>query len=232
MLLPYPEFGGGTENYIPIGNNKYNALWLDLTKRMSHGLDFDINFDWSKTMQKTQFLNAQDPAPSWFLSPYDTPAEVKFSGVWNLPYGPGREFGQQAGPVMTRLLGGWSASPTWQWQAGFPVPFPFNVAPTGASVKTAHQSVNHWFNTCTITNPNTTPVTTTGCLVDSTPSWVVLQTNQLDTWSPYMPNLRGPNAFQAAIVLSKAIKLKETIKTHEASFAADSVFFKIGRGTG
>ncbi|MCL5006220.1 MAG: TonB-dependent receptor [Acidobacteria bacterium] len=219
LLLPYPEFGGVTENVIPIGKNKYNGLWLDLNKRMSHGLDFDMNFAWSKTMQAVQFLNPTDPAPSYFLSPYDTPAQVKFSGVWDLPFGPGRMFGANTNPFISRLIGGWQVSSTWRWQAGFPLPAPFNVAPTGASVKTAHQTLNHWFNTCTLLADGTT----TNCLLDQTPAWVVLQPDQLQTWSPYMPNMRGPGAFQAAAILSKAIKIKERYNLKIQAYC-DNVF--------
>ncbi|MCL5671495.1 MAG: TonB-dependent receptor [Acidobacteria bacterium] len=212
LLLPYPQYGGVTENYIPIGKTKYNAMWLDLNKRMSHGLDFDVNFDWSKTMQAVQFLNPTDPAPSWFLSPYDSPEQIKFSGVWALPFGRGRDFFQNAGPMMNRLVQGWQVSGISRWQAGFPIPFPQGVAPTGNSVKTANQNISHWFNTCTITNPNTTPVATTGCSTDSTPAWVVRQPYQLQTWSPYLPNLRGPISWQTDISASKDTTIMERYK--------------------
>ena len=216
LLAPYPQFplNAVTENFIPIGKNKYNGLWTDLNKRMSNGLDFDVNFTWSKTMQDTVFLNPTDAAPSWMLSPYDSPEQVKFSGVWDIPYGRGLRFGQNAGPVMTRVLGGWSVSGVSRWQAGFPIPFPQGVAPTGASVKTANPNIRHWFNTCTLLANNTT----TNCTTDTTPAWVVLQPYQLQAWSPYLPNLRGPSSFQTDISAAKSTKIKER---YELQFRAD-----------
>jgi hypothetical protein len=217
LLVPYPQFGinGVTERYIPVGTMKYNALWADLNKRMSHGLDFDINFDWSKTMQKTAYQNNTDPNLSWFLSPWDSPEQIKFSGVWDLPFGRGREFLTNAGPVVDRVVKGWQVSGISRWQAGFPIPFPSGVSPTGASVKTSNRSINHWFNTCTLQADNTT----TGCSIDSTPAWRVLEPYQLTEWSPYLPNLRGPSSWQTDIAATKKTQIKERyLLTFRADF--------------
>jgi hypothetical protein len=205
LMVPYPQYpvNGVTENFIPIGKNKYNGLWMDLVKRMSHGLDFDVNFTWSKTMQAVNFLNPTDPAPVWFLSPYDSPEQLKFSGVWDLPFGPGRAFASSSNPFISRVVGGWSVSGVSRWQAGFPIPFPLGVAPTGASVKAAHQTLSHWFNTC---------IVGTKCLPGEDPAWVVLQPFQLIEWSPYLPNLRGPSSFQTDISAVKDTAIKERYK--------------------
>jgi Carboxypeptidase regulatory-like domain/TonB dependent receptor-like, beta-barrel len=216
LLVPYPQFpiNGVTENFIPIGKNKYNGLWMDMEKRMSHGLDFDVNFVWSKTMQDVTFLNPTDPAPSWFLSPYDAPEQIKFSGVWQLPFGPGREFANGTNPFVSRIVGGWSVSGVSRWQAGFPIPFPRGVAPTGNSVKTSDQSLRRWFNTCTqLANGSTT-----NCLSGEQPAWVILNPFQLMEWSPYLPNLRGPSSFQTDISAAKDTTIKER---YRLQFRAD-----------
>jgi len=223
LLAPYPQFplNGLTERFVPIGKNKYNAMWLDLNKRMSHGLDFDINFDWSKTMQAVQFQNPTDGAPSWFLSPYDAPEQIKFSGVWELPFGRGRDLFQNAGPMMNRLVQGWSVSGISRWQAGFPIPSAQGVAPTGNSVKFPGQNLHQWFNTCTLLpNPNNLdPAPTSGnCSSGQAPAWVVLQPYQQQQWSPYLPNLRGPAGWQTDISASKKTTIYER---YELEFRAD-----------
>lgn len=216
LLVPYPQFkiNGVTENYLPIGKAKYNALWLDLQKRMSHGLDFDVNFSWSKTMQDVDFLNPTDPAPSWFLSAYDSPAQLKFSGVWQLPLGRGHRFANTSNPVLNRVVSGWMVSGTSRWQAGFPTPFPRGVAPTGGSVIASNQNRSRWFNTCTLLANGST----TNCLSGENPAWVILKPYQLTEWSPYLPNLRGPNGLQTHISLAKDTTIKEQ---YRLQFRAD-----------
>ena len=52
---PYPAFGGlGGSNFNAISN--YNSLQLDVRKRYSYGLTFDVNYAWS------HFLDDQDSA--------------------------------------------------------------------------------------------------------------------------------------------------------------------------
>lgn len=216
LLVPYPQFPVDkvTENFVPIGKTKYNGLWLDMQKRMSHGLDFDVNFSWSKTMQDVNFLNPTDPEPSWFISAYDAPEQLKFSGVWQLPFGPGRDFATGTNPVMSRIVGGWSVSGVSRWQAGFPIPFPRGVAPTGGSVFAQDQSLNHWFNTCTVLANGSS----TNCPNGETPAWRSLRSFQLIQWSPYLPNLRGPASFQTDISLAKDTTIKEE---YRLQFRAD-----------
>ncbi|MGH9406470.1 MAG: TonB-dependent receptor domain-containing protein [Terriglobia bacterium] len=218
LLVPYPQFpvNGVTEQFVPVGRSKFSSLQLDLEKRMGGGLDFDANFTWEKTTQAMAFLNPTDPRPAWTISPYDVPRQLKLSGVWDLPFGPGRRFGQGASPLVSRLLGGWFASGLFQWQQGVPMPFPLGVAPTSGTETIPNQSINRWFNTCTLLANGST----TNCQGGEQPAWVIRQPFQLMTWSPYLNRLREPEIGDLELGLGKDTRLTER---YTLKFRADFI---------
>lgn len=218
LLVPYPQYpvNGVTEEFIPIGKDKYNGLQLDLNKRMSGGVDFDANFTWSKTMQAMAFLNPTDPTPAWTISPYDYPEVFHLNAVWDLPLGPGMHFASNAGPLLSRLIGGWSASALVAWQAGNPMPFPLGVAPTGNPESNPSQSINRWFNTCTqLLNGSTTD-----CQSGEKPAWQTLAPFQLIEWSPYIANIHLPEVTDVELSFAKTTRIKER---YTLKFRADFI---------
>lgn len=224
LFVPYPQFamsenpssGGVLEEFVPIGKSEFNSLQLDMEKRMSHGLDFDANFTWSKTMQAMAFINPTDPAPAWTISPYDVPAQFKLSGLWDLPFGPGRRFGEGSGPLLSRLIGGWNAAALFRWQDGVPMPTPVGVAPTGNPESIPNQSIQQWFNTCTLLPDGTT----TNCQNNEKPAWATTKPFQLQTWSPYISQLRNPEIGDLELSVGKTTQIKER---YTLKFRADLI---------
>ena len=111
LLLPYPEFGGITEQFVPVGFSNYNSLQLELVKRLSAGLDFSVAYTWSKTLQSLSYLNPTDPSLAQVVSPYDVPHQVKLSSVWYIPYGKGKHWGSGAGRLTERVLAAGPSAP-------------------------------------------------------------------------------------------------------------------------
>ena len=234
LVEPYPQFGGVTEAYVPIGTSHYNSLQFAVNKRLSFGLEFNASFTWSKTLQATGFLNAQDSAPAQTIAPYDTPKVFNLNFAYFAPFGPGKKFLNQTNPVVSRLVSGWSLSITPMLHDGFPLPVPnFGggngwLRPTGASRKPANQSITHWINTCTetaavynaATGLTSTP-TNVGptCTQDSTPAWQQTVPDQLITWSPYYHDVRyvGIHRVDASVKKETAIKERWQL-TYRADF--------------
>jgi len=127
---PYPAFGSlSGSNFNAISN--YNSLQIDLKKRTSYGLNFDVNYAWS------HFLDEQDSAgwgstageQDWQLgnrpgsnygnSNFDIPHALKGTVVYELPFGTGKPFMNQNGAVDS-VLGGWRLSGTLIYQSGTP----------------------------------------------------------------------------------------------------------------
>lgn len=127
---PYPQFQGiSGDTYNAISN--FNSLQLQLRKRLSHGLSFDINYTWEKFLDmqdsggwgsrggSQNYQNAHLPRANYGPSNFDIPHMFKGDVVYILPFGRDRKFLNQGGAV-DAALGGWRVSSIFVVQSGAP----------------------------------------------------------------------------------------------------------------
>jgi hypothetical protein len=108
---PNPYLGAGFFWYTE-GNSSYNSLQLDLSRRLSHGLEFRANYTWSKNLdinsaltgaqasnQAQMVLNRNDVHLDWGPSALNAAQQVSLSGRYELP------FGLQFNAIVTLLSG-------------------------------------------------------------------------------------------------------------------------------
>ena len=98
-----------------------------MQKRYSHGLTFSANYTFSKNIQATSYVNAQDAAPTRVLTAFDRPQRLAFTPSYELPFGPGRRFLNSSNGVVKRLVGGWQVLANTVYQSGAPMGVPSNV---------------------------------------------------------------------------------------------------------
>jgi hypothetical protein len=124
---PNPVF-----NYINAqiydGWSNYNALQLRLQKRMSYGLNFQVNYAWSKSLDTGTggghgsvidiYQNAYHPGANYALSDFNAANTLVGQIVYELPFGKGRQFALH-GPL-DQVAGGWRISGLFQWHGGTP----------------------------------------------------------------------------------------------------------------
>ncbi len=104
------------------GNTSYNSLQIDLSRRLSHGLEFRANYTWSKNLdinsaltgaqasnQAQMVLNRNDVRLDWGPSALNAAQQVSLSARYALPFGHGR------------LLGGWQLNAITTLLSGFPI---------------------------------------------------------------------------------------------------------------
>ena len=155
-----------------IGNSSYNAFQASLRKRFSAGLQFDLNYTFSKSMDISsdaerivpygglggQVINAYSPNQLRAVSDFDTPHQINANFIVELPFGRGKPIARNAGGVLNALIGGWQLSGIVRWTSGFPVTvdngfyFPTNweeegnaltvVTPKSGSYKEPNGTVN------------------------------------------------------------------------------------------
>jgi carboxypeptidase family protein len=159
---PFPAFGslsGSSFNSI----SNYNSLQLDVRKRYSRGLTFDVNYAWS------HFLDDQDsagwgstagaqvwqignnPSANYGNSNFDIPQALKGTAVYELPFGIGKPL-MNHNAIADGVLGGWRLSGTFIYQDGTP----FTVQDSGdndySQAGTAFANpiagVSPWSGTC------------------------------------------------------------------------------------
>jgi hypothetical protein len=127
---PYTNYQG-ISGYQDVGISNYNSMQASIQKRMSHGLEFNFNYTWSKFLNEADssgqggyygnrnFQNAHDPSASYGPSNFDVRNMFKGQMVYQLPFGKGRSF-LNSNSLIDAAVGGWQTSATIVAQGGNP----------------------------------------------------------------------------------------------------------------
>ena len=98
-------------------NSNYNALQTRLERRFSKDVSFLIGYTWSKAIDTA----SRGSGGSWHQNAYrlrddrgnsdfDVRHRLTASGVWQLPFGTGKQFLNDKGGFVNAILGGWSTN--------------------------------------------------------------------------------------------------------------------------
>jgi hypothetical protein len=129
-----PQFAA-LYSWRSIGTAAYNAMQISLQHRLTHGLQFDFNYTFSKSIDLSsdanritaegglggQIINPWDPQALRAVSDFDTPQQFNANWIWELPFGNGRAVGRDAHGWVEALIGGWQLTGLARWTSGFPV---------------------------------------------------------------------------------------------------------------
>jgi hypothetical protein len=119
-------------------NSNYNALQVTLRHPMSAGLQFDLNYVYSKSIDASsnaervngfeaaggvaynnQAINAWAPDLWRAPSDFDTTQQMNFNAIWDVPFGKGRHWAIE-NRFLNSVFGGWGLSGLGRWTSGFP----------------------------------------------------------------------------------------------------------------
>ena len=180
----FPTVGNQVVMDSSTGNNFYNALNLRAEKRLSYGLNFLVNYTWSKNLESngtggnsafTQSGGTTNPLDSWNLvkeksyAELDVPQVFVVSAGYELPFGKGKTFVNH-GAFTNTLVGGWQVNGIFTAESGFPTDIrsslvaatnqlfaTFNVpdAVPGVSEYLPNGGPNGYFNPAAFSQPGT-----------------------------------------------------------------------------
>ena len=144
----YFPTGGANTYYSPqysslyawrsMASASYHALQLTLRHSMMHGVQFDFNYTFSKSIDLASdaeriapassisslnniIINAWAPQQERGVSSFDVTHQLNANWVAELPFGHGRLIAQQAHGPLDAVIGGWQLSGLFRWTSGFPV---------------------------------------------------------------------------------------------------------------
>jgi hypothetical protein len=119
-----------------VGTASYHALQVNIRKRLSKGVQFDLNYTFSKSIDLESdaervdlsgagalgfIQNAWRPKQLRGVSDFDTPHQINANWIVELPFGKGRLLGKNASRSLDAIIGGWQLSGLARWTSGFPV---------------------------------------------------------------------------------------------------------------
>jgi hypothetical protein len=99
------------------GISNYNAMWAVLSKNMAHGLEFNVNYEWAKSMDLNSLgsqggyvlEDSNNPRLNYGLSDFDVRNHFAGTALYSLPF------------KRNRLVSGYQLSSIVQYQTGNPV---------------------------------------------------------------------------------------------------------------
>lgn len=124
-----------------IGSSSYNAAQFSLRHAMSHGLQLDLSYTFSKSIDmgsdtervndlntggfnasqsNNEIQNSWNPGLNRGVSDFDTRHLITLDWVYLLPVGQGRHFLSGASRLTDAVLGGWQFSGLTRWSSGLP----------------------------------------------------------------------------------------------------------------
>ena len=123
-----------------IGWSNYNAMQITLRHSMVHGVQFDLNYTFSKSMDissdaervgpqsggyitglNNNIVNAWNPNLQKAISSFDLKHQFNANWIWQLPFGRGQSIGHDANKAVDAFIGGWQFSGILRVTSGFPV---------------------------------------------------------------------------------------------------------------
>ena len=123
------------------GTSAYHSLQATIRHSMSHGLQFDFNYTFSKSIDigsnaerinqyesgvngtggfGSQVINAWSPAQLRSVSDFDTTHQFNANWIYDLPFGKGKRVGAAWHGAANAIAGGWSLSGLARWTSGYP----------------------------------------------------------------------------------------------------------------
>ena len=182
---PFANINGTVIPTFSTASNDYNSVNMRIEKRYSKGLALLVNYTIQKNLEAggagpdayTQnggtsvAMDTYNLARERSYAPIDIPQIFAASAAYELPFGPGKPWLRQGGPL-GKVVGGWQVNTIASLRGGFPTDIRTNVLPpifntfnvpdrvTGQPMVLSNASVDAYFNPAAFTVPGTVPSTT------------------------------------------------------------------------
>jgi hypothetical protein len=127
LLNPY-AIGGNLTVVDDDSKTKYHALQLQLRRRYSGGVSFNVNYTLAKNWadiwadnatQFHQYRTLRDRSLDWRAAPFDVRHVLQSYGTYDLPFGRERRIAID-NPVLNAIVGDWTIGGMFQFQTGSP----------------------------------------------------------------------------------------------------------------
>jgi len=125
-----PDVPNGAFTIDNGAQSTYDALQIELRRRLSKGLLVQASYTWSKAMSdaaasssfaQSNYVSLRNPRLNRTLSPYDISHNFKADFIYELPFGTGKTLFGSVGKKTNWLVGGWGINGTARIQSGSPI---------------------------------------------------------------------------------------------------------------
>ena len=190
LLRPFPAFGYlQLTRSTPGARSQFDALSAKYVHSFSGGLSSITTYRWSKDLDNgsearigwtgvDSWRDATNTKLDYSYSTHDVPQSFAEALVYQLPYGEGRRFGNNAPWPVKQTIGGWNVSTAVTLSSGLPLPQPvgFSYNPLGnygfpggglpdlvGNPKPVNRSKTNWINPAAFLGANEDGTGTQNC---------------------------------------------------------------------
>ncbi len=178
LLSPYPQYTSVAAFRKPDAASFYNAFTLRLDKKFSNGLTFLLSFTGAKLMDNSAaavtylgpnsgtYADQYNRGLEWAVSPQDISHSVVGNFLYELPFGKGKAFANNAPRFANLMVSGWEVNGIITFQSGTPIVlgsanvntglktvYPEPPDNNGTSAAISNPNIYRWFNTSVFSNP-------------------------------------------------------------------------------
>jgi len=204
------------------GNMEYNSLQAVLQKQMSHGLQYQVSYTFSKCMSDSTgyygawenalsasayWQNIYDPRSEWAPCYYDATHVISAYAIYDLPFGRGRTFAHDTNKVVDAVIGGWQVSPIISFRTGWPLPIYGGQDNSGTFSRGARADCN------SIPSITDTPIPGVGVQwFTNNGNFTQPATGTFGNCAPQLGGLRGPHYADLDFSLHKDFQMTERFR--------------------
>lgn len=116
--IPNPEARGGSFIQQNLTQSTYNALQVELRRRMHNGMQFDANYSYSKSLSNGGFFDLNAIGAGKAPSGSDLRNVFKFENLTEIPLGEGHMLKTGNSLIDRHIIGGWEWDGIMRWQSG------------------------------------------------------------------------------------------------------------------
>jgi hypothetical protein len=174
---PYPTRGNITYTASPVGNSVYHGVYIKMERRLSQGLSLLGWYSLAKSIDSssgyktflvlgtTMIQDHHNIAAERSISTFDRTHTAVITGIYELPFGKGKTFGNQGG-VLAALAGGWQMNGILTLWGGLPLSMGTAQNLTGSLgggsrpnrlrsgvLSSSEQSITMWFDPSAFAQP-------------------------------------------------------------------------------
>jgi len=190
-------------------NTEFDALQITLAKQMSHGLSVTGNYQWASAFGETSGYYTWDHSITHLRDSNVRDQQLVVYGSYDLPFGKGKDYLQNANHATDLIVGGWQLSGTMNWAGGLPFSLGYNESGSNIAGGPGDPSQSHKMATGL-----------TGSVASGTQSFYPKHTLGDGTFiNPGLDHFgnaglntyRGPHFFTSDLAFTKAFNIWESV---------------------
>jgi hypothetical protein len=146
LLRPYPQYAALTETLIGGAEDRYKALQISVQRAFSGGFSLILGYNYNRESGQEFYDEVDTYTKTLTWQPAQNPRQrLTGASIYELPFGRGRKYMTAVNSIVDGMLGGWSISGLFTYNAG--TPLRLGPALVSGDPALSNPTSDRWFDT-------------------------------------------------------------------------------------